>query len=53
MVYPKGLIHMRNTLNIYLVLVLCILSMGMSRRGQYDEETRDVEKLQKNYEKSD
>ncbi len=43
---------MRHSFNLFLIIGLCVISMGMSRRGQYDEEARDVEKFQKNYEKS-
>lgn len=38
---------MRNILNIFFVMGLCMLTMGMSSRGQYDEEARDFEKMQK------
>lgn len=37
---------MRAILNIFLVTGLCMLTMGMSSRGQYDEEARDFEKAQ-------
>lgn len=45
----KGITNMRNDLKLFLIMGLCVLTMGMSRRGQYDEEARDVEKFQKNY----
>ena len=38
---------MRSIYKFSLILGLCILSMGMSRRGQYDEEARDLEKMNK------
>ncbi len=43
---------MRNIFKFFLILGICALSVGMSRRGQYDEEARDVEKFQKDYDKA-
>ncbi len=44
---------MRNDLKVFLIIGLCVLTMGMGRRGQYDEEARDLEKMQKDYKQSE
>lgn len=43
---------MRNTFKFCLVLGICALSLGMGRSGQYDEEARDFEKMEKEYKKA-
>lgn len=43
---------MRNIFKLSLILSLCVISMGMGRSGQYDEEARDFEKMEKEYNKA-
>lgn len=44
---------MRHFLKLFAILGVCAaLNMGMARRGQYDEEARQMEKMQKEYEKA-
>jgi len=43
---------MRNILKLSFVFGLCVLSMGMSRHGQYDDEARTLEKMDKEMKKS-
>ncbi len=43
---------MRNTFKFCLVLGICALSLGMGRHGQYDDEARDRERMEKEYKKA-
>lgn len=43
---------MQNVLKLCLILGLCVLSVGMGRQGQYDEEARDLERMEKEYKKA-
>lgn len=43
---------MHNILKVSFILGLCAISVGMGRHGQYDEEARDFEKMEKEYKKA-
>jgi len=43
---------MHTILKLSVILSICVLSMGMGRSGQYDEEARDFEKMEKEYNKA-
>jgi hypothetical protein len=38
---------MRNAFKIVPIIGLCLLSLGMARHGQYDEEQRQIDKMDK------
>lgn len=43
---------MRNMAKTALILGFCMLTLGMGRHGQYDEEARDFERMEKEYKKA-
>jgi hypothetical protein len=43
---------MRNPFKFCLVLGICALSLGMGRHGQYDDEAREFERMEKEYKKA-